>query len=480
MSGRILIVDDVATNRIVMKVKLAAARYDVVPACSGAEAIEVASRGGIDLVIMDMMMPGMTGAEACRRLRAAPDTATIPVILVTASEDMQARMDGLSAGADDFLAKPVDEVALLARVRSLLRSREEERDFHARGGEMLVFAAGPSTQPFGYDTNAGFSEAGGQAAYDARPTAVDGRVAIIAGPEARWPAAQRERLAPLFRGGISTMDRGRALALSDADVPDLFLIDADLGARNDGLRLMSELRSRSATRHAAFIILLSEGDSERAATALDLGAADVGYHPMQVDEMAMRIRTQLSRKRRADKMRSTLDTGLKLAVIDPLTGLHNRRYGLHHLSQVAIRCRMQGIRAGVVLLDIDHFKHVNDTHGHPAGDQVLARIAQILKDSLRSEDLVARLGGEEFLAILPDADLDQVRLVAERLRQTVEAAAIPLAGTAPVSVTVSIGVGMLNSGDSDGSDTLARVDRALYAAKHAGRNRVNVAGEAAL
>ncbi len=473
MTGRILIVDDVATNRIVMKVKLAAARYDVVPAATGEDALEIARAGGIDIIIMDMMMPGLTGAETCAQLRADPATATIPVILVTASDDTEARMEGLSAGADDFLTKPVDEIALLARVRSLLRTREEERDYEARGGALLEMTDDVDAVP-------GFAESARQASFEARgkPAPMEGRIALIAGADAGWLPVQRDRLRPLFRDEVAVISRDAALALDMSSVPDLFLIDADLGARNAGLRLMSELRSRHATRHAAFIVLLPAGDSERAATALDLGASDVSYHPFPVDEIAMRIRTQLARKKRADRMRDTLETGLRLAVIDPLTGLHNRRYGLHHLDRVAVRCRAQGIRAGVILMDIDHFKRVNDTHGHPAGDCVLARVAQVLADNLRTEDLVARIGGEEFLAVLPDADLDQVRTVAERLRTQVAALRIPTPCGQTLSVTLSLGIAMLEDREDAAPHALNVVDRALYAAKDAGRNRVALAEEA--
>lgn len=463
MTGRILIVDDVATNRIVMKVKLSAALYDVVPAASGVEALEIAASGGIDIVIMDMMMPGMTGAETCRKMRADPAMATIPVILVTACDDREARMEGLSAGADDFLTKPVDELALLARVRSLLRSRGEEQDFRARGGDMFEMARAAMT---------GMCETPG-AGFEVMPSErLTGRIALIGGSEARWPPVQRDRLRPLFREEVALMGRDAALAIEPDRAPDLFLLDADLALRNDGLRLMSELRSRPATRHAAFIVLLPKGDSERAATALDLGAADVSYHPFSAGEISMRIRTQLARKRRADRMRDTLDSGLKMAMFDTLTGLHNRPYALHHLEKVVTRCRAQGIRAGLVLMDIDHFKAVNDTHGHPVGDAVLARVAQCLQSSLRAEDVVARIGGEEFLAILPDTDVANVRLVAERLRAGIEDLAVPLPNGDRLSVTISIGAGMLEDCDRQGSDMMARIDRALYAAKNDGRNRV--------
>lgn len=464
MTGRILIVDDVATNRIVMKVKLSAARYDVVPAASGAEALEIAASGGVDIIIMDMMMPGLTGAETCRRLRANPATSTIPVILVTASEDMEARMDGLSAGADDFLSKPVDELALLARVRSLLRSRGEEQEFRARGGDMIEMAC--ATMP-------GMAE--GRVGFAAKPAAqAEGRIALIGGAEAKWLPVQRDRLRPLFREAVSIMNRDVALAVSAAAAPELFLLDADIASRNDGLRLMSELRSRPATRHSAFMVLLPKGDSERAATALDLGAADVSYHPFSADEIAMRVRTQLSRKRRADRMRSTLDSGLKMAMFDSLTGLHNRHYGLHQLELIATRCRAQGIRAGLIMMDIDHFKQVNDTHGHPVGDAVLARVAQTLQGSLRSEDIVARIGGEEFLAILPDTDLRNVRVVAERLRAAVEEMEVRLPNGNLLSVTLSLGAGLLAEDDAAGAAAIARIDRALYSAKDSGRNCIHV------
>ena len=470
MPGRILIVDDVATNRIVMKVKLAAARYDVVPAESGEQAIEIARAGGVDLVIMDMMMPGLTGAETCARLRADPLTAALPVILVTALDDAEARMAGLSAGADDFLSKPVDEIALLARVRSLLRTREEERDYEARAGGLLDLETAP----------AGFAETGqaaftGPAALSLRPAPTDGRIALIGGSEAAWLLRQREALRPLFRKEVAVIGRDEALAIQPNTAPDLFLIDADTGGRSQGLRLMSELRSRPATRHSAFIVILPGGDSERAATALDLGASDVSYKPFPPDEIAMRIRTQLARKRRSDRMRDTLDTGLRLAVIDPLTGLHNRRYGLHHLDQVVTRCRVQGIRAGLISMDIDHFKRINDRFGHPTGDRVLARVAQVLSQSLRSQDLVARIGGEEFLAILPDSGLEQVRAVAERLRRAIEAMRIPMGDGTELQVTLSLGAAMLSNCDDATSRALEAVDRALYAAKNGGRNRVSLA-----
>ena len=485
MPGRILIVDDVATNRIVMKVKLSAARYEVVAACDAREGIRVAAEGGIDLIVMDMMMPGMSGAEACRRLRGDPATASIPIILITAMDDPEARVEALDAGADDFLSKPIDEVALLARVRSLLRRRDEERSLEAHGFPLMeVSYDAPLDRPTALA--GGFAEAGGPSPFAGpgelgeRTSEATARIALLWDVGVSWPSNVDSTLRRQFPGRVKPLFREEALMLAPADAPDVMLIRADVEG-GDGLRLMSELRSRAATRHCAFVVALPEGDSERAATALDLGASDVVYLPFPPDELAIRLRTQVARKLRGDRMRATLERGLQLAVIDPLTGLHNRRYGLHHLDRVAARCRAQGVHAGVILIDIDHFKQVNDTHGHPVGDLVLARVAQRLKESLRGQDFVARIGGEEFLAVLPETGLSHVRAVAERLRRSIEDLRIPLKepvdGTGDLSVTLSLGIAMLEDREDSATHVLTRVDRALYSAKRSGRNVIVLADE---
>ena len=480
MPGRILVVDDVATNRIVMKVKLCASRYDVVCAASGAEALTIAQAGGIDAIIMDMVMPGASGAEICRALRADPATRGIPVVLITAVDDPATRVEGLEAGADDFLTRPVDEVALLARVRSLLRSREEERDFEARGGwlggEMDLGGAGAArTLPMA-DNVMPFprSKHGvGPTAQRAQPP-VPGRVALLDSDPAVADALST-LLSPAFLTRPAVLTADEALAQGAGEAADVFLIDADLGGRNEGMRLMSELRSRPPTRRAACVILMPPGESDRAANALDLGAADVVHRPLLSRELAVRLRTQLARKQRGDQMRDALEQGLRLAVVDPLTGLYNRRYGLHHLERVAARCRSQAKPAGVILMDLDHFKTVNDVHGHPVGDRVLTEVAQVMRANLRVEDLVCRIGGEEFLAVLPDATLEQVYAVAERLRGAIADLCLPLRNGFTLRVTTSLGITALEERDDAGPRALDRADRALYDAKRGGRDRIGVA-----
>lgn len=454
MTGRILVVDDVATNRIVMKVKLAAAFYAVLQADCGTAALAAARTEGPDLILLDVVMPDMSGLEVCRQLKADPATADIPVILITALADRASKMAGLEAGADDFLTKPVDEVTLLARVRSLLRAQETARELKQRS-----------------ETAPGFAEAAAGFAAREKP----GRIALVAsGPKGAilWKTALDDRLA----GNVSILPRDAALGSfgeDDADVPDVFVIAADLTHRNEGLRLLSDLRSRPATRHAASVMILPEGDSERAAIALDLGAHDILYDPLDAQELAIRIRAQLGRKRQADRLRASLRVELEMAVTDGLTGLHNRRYGLFELDRMLARSDR---KVAVMMLDIDHFKRVNDTHGHSAGDRVLTLVARRLRSQLRVGDLLARLGGEEFLVALPDCDRLTALDCAERLRAAISAQDFTVGGlSSPLAITISVGIALSAPGSAEtGQSLIDRADAALYGAKTLGRDQVTL------
>lgn len=456
MTGRILVVDDVATNRIVMKVKLAAACYNVDQAGSGAEALRLAVTGRPDLILLDVLMPDMSGLEVCRRLKADPETADIPVILVTALADRASKMAGLEAGADDFLTKPVDEVTLLARVRSLLRARDTVRELRERGESSVGL---------------GFAEA--MAGYECKEH--PGRIWLVA-PSSKGAVVWKTELDDRVRGDVRVVPREAALTeigVEESESVDVFVISADLAHRNEGLRLLSDLHSRPNTRHAATLMVLPEGDSERAAIALDLGASDILYEPVDTQELAIRIRAQLGRKRQADRLRASLRAGLELAARDSLTGLHNRRYALYQLERMIAR---PGRGVAVMMLDLDHFKAINDTHGHVAGDEVLRLVSRRLRAQLRSGDLVARIGGEEFLVALPDSDRAAALDCAERLRRAISETPFDIGGGGSVTVTLSVGLALSPGGSAENPAALIdRADRALYGSKADGRDQVTLA-----
>jgi two-component system cell cycle response regulator len=244
---------------------------------------------------------------------------------------------------------------------------------------------------------------------------------------------------------------------------------------------MSELRSRHATRYSAVCIALPREARDTAAMALDLGASDLIEEGSDPAEIAHRIRVQIDQKRRIDRLRASVATGLRMALTDPLTGLYNRRYALPHLARIAGHAQTTGRSFAVMLMDLDRFKSVNDTHGHAGGDAVLIEVAERFRTNLRAVDLVARIGGEEFLVALPDTSLAAARSTAERLRRVIEERPVRLPQGGSTHVTMSIGLAMCETGDGpDRIDSLiARADNALMAAKAEGRNQVTVALSAA-
>lgn len=459
MAGKILIVDDVATNRIVLKVKLSGARYETIQASSGTEALQLIAQGRPDLILLDVQLPDCSGIEICRTLKAGPATRGIPIVIITALADPQTRLDALRAGADDVLVKPFDELLLLARLRSLLRAKETDEELSLRESTCREL---------------GFAEA--QASFGA-----PARIGLVA-PDRETGLLWKTMLARFMSlDTFVVLNRDEALIeASSANGPDAFIIAADLSRPGEGLRLMSELRSRPSSRHAVICIVSGEHARETAAVALDLGASDllpeVLTDPATAEEATLRLKAQLMRKRTLDQQRENVTDGLRLAVTDPLTGLYNRRYAMPHLARIAERSRITERQFAVMVLDLDRFKSVNDTYGHAAGDAVLVEVARRLNFNLRQVDLIARIGGEEFLIAMPETTLDAARVVAERLCRVMEETPVPLPdGSGAVQVTVSIGLALGGGAEHDPVDALISLaDRALLGSKADGRNQVKV------
>jgi two-component system cell cycle response regulator len=221
------------------------------------------------------------------------------------------------------------------------------------------------------------------------------------------------------------------------------------------------------------MIVVEPGEGARLLRGLDMGVNDYIVRPVDANELLARVRTQIKRKRYTDYLRTRLEQTVEMAVLDPLTALHNRRYMSSHLKTLFEESAHRGRPLSVLVLDIDHFKSINDTHGHDAGDAVLREFGVRLKRNIRCIDLACRLGGEEFVVVMPDTDLDKAYLVGERLRQCIAAAPF-FAGErhGSLEVTASVGVASLEFPDDTPELILRRADQALYCAKRDGRNRV--------
>ncbi len=448
MSARILVVDDIEANVRLLEAKLTAEYYDVLTAHDGPTALAIAASEKPDIVLLDVMMPGMDGFQVCRRLKNDPETRHLPVVLVTALDGRGDRIAGLEAGADEFLTKPIDDVMLFARVRSLTRLKmviDELREREASGRRMGVIA--------------GASRLGG----------AGGRVLIVDDHERQAQRVAAE-LAIEHRPVIEG-DPEKALLTAKGPV-DLVIVNAT--ARSfDGLRLAAQLRSDEATRHLPILAVVDFDERPRLVKALEIGVNDILPKPIDPQELAARARTQIRRKRYTDYLRDNLDHSFELAVTDQLTGLHNRRYMAGQLEALARRAAHGGDAVAALLIDIDHFKKINDSYGHDVGDEVLREFAVRLASNVRAIDLPCRHGGEEFVVVMPDTRLEDAERIAERIRLHVAGSPFRvMGGTELLSVTISIGVAATLGPDDKPEALLKRADEAVYEAKATGRNRV--------
>ncbi|WP_420432083.1 PleD family two-component system response regulator [Hyphobacterium sp.] len=454
MSARVLVVDDQEPNVRLLEAKLKAEYFEVVTAFSGQAAIEKAISEQPDVILLDVMMPGMDGFETCRRLKADRRTRHIPVINVTALDQPEDRVRGLEAGADDFLTKPVDNLPLFARIRSLLRLKELLDELRLR------------------EENA--EERGLSVATDDPELLDSARVLIIAGEE-RVIRHISAKLPDTIK--VDSEIAPELAVRRTTDGYDLVLVDLTTRAY-DALRTCARIRSNSETRTLPIIAIVDPDEVARSVRALDLGVNDIVNRPIDRGELNARLRTQLRRKRYADTLRERLEDSLEMAVTDPLTELSNRRYISSRLQQAALMVSGGEMQASVMIADLDHFKRVNDTYGHEAGDAVLVEFAERLRNQLRAIDLAGRFGGEEFVVLMPEADLDDARIGAERLRAAIYDTPFRLPEDGgELDVTVSIGVAQILPGE-DVEAVMRRADIALYRAKAAGRNKVVVEDKA--
>lgn len=455
MPGKLLIVDSIATNRIVLKVRLSNVFYEVQQAESAADALRKLAREPADLVLINGQLEDCDAVTFCKTLRDNKATAFLPIIMISSEDDRASRLRALKAGANDILVRPMDDIVLLARIRSLMRTREtaEENQLRERTSEALGFA----------ESTAAFT-----------PPSRIHLATHDSATSVRWAAV----LKPMLPYTLSPKVHGETLKdITHAPVPDVFVIAVDQRKPETGLRLVAEIRARATTRHAGILVVLDDGRRETLVDAMDLGAHDVMVHGFDADEMALRVSTLVNQKKLSDKLRANVSSGLQAAVTDPLTGLFNRRYALPHLNRLTEQAVRKQRQVAIMLADLDHFKSVNDRFGHAVGDVVLAETARRMRENLRAVDLVARIGGEEFLIVMPETPLQRAQETASRLCGLMRARPITISGqNLKVPITMSLGIAMAGRDFPDGTveDILRRADKALYEAKALGRDQVCV------
>ncbi|MEL6582868.1 MAG: diguanylate cyclase [Pseudomonadota bacterium] len=399
------------------------------------------------------------GAEHCRVLQAKWSATPIPIIATTSLPDLPATV-ALHAGAEELYNLRAPPMPLIARLRALGRVTGALDELRLRGVEL------PDRRLNLADKSAGVLR-------------MARRVLVFHPQEQKarqWADALGvgPGLLPVL------MPQGSEMPSFSRSVgpPDAIIVHAKAGERQDGLRLIAAARADARLRSAAVLSVCLRGDDGFAVAAFDQGANDVLYENVAAQELELRLRIQLRRKTYADRLRAHLRDGLTLSVLDPLTGLHNRRYLREHVDEVVSNSRMAGKYFAIVVFDIDRFKRINDVYGHASGDDVLREFAARLRENVRGADLVARLGGEEFCLAMPDTDMSTALETAERVRSAIALPSFKMRDGKMENVTVSAGVAVALTGEADPETLISDADRALYVSKNTGRNRVTLAGAA--
>ena len=457
MTARVLVVDDIEPNVKLLEAKLRAEYFEVITATSGQQAIDLANEHQPDVILLDVMMPGLDGFQTCEILKASDRTWHIPVVMVTALDQHADRIAGLQAGADDFLTKPVQDIALFARVKSLARFKhmtDELRQRHEAGAEMGVLERVDLT------------------AFDQEPTTY-----LFFSDDADWPVVEDARkLMPQNVTIHYESDGRRALERIRNGEPDVVFIDLAIESY-DPLRLCSSIRAFDASRLAPILAVAQPGQTRLLIRALELGVSDYLLAPASPEELVARSLTQIRWMRYIKQLRQSFDQTMELAITDQLTGLYNRRFLGNQGTRLIDEAHPDDSPLSALMIDIDHFKSVNDTYGHDVGDVVLREVASRLTHSVRGSDLACRTGGEEFAVVMPRTPSAASNDIAGRILRAISSEPVSIGNGKSLDITVSIGAADFGDGDTLAS-ILKRADEALYASKRNGRNQITNAAAA--
>jgi len=438
MSGKILIIDPNAHRRSALCQAIQNSLY----ACTSCADIKQAEFGGVDGVLLSTDTP-----DNVAMVRQRIEDANCPILTLT---QVNARHDGaeyFQAGAADVVESHCDLREILSRLRSAMRRATAAREVALRSG---------TTRALGFaEANSGF--AARQKIHVLQMTGIT--------PS---PVTMSEfSIQHIVFDDLGTLSEKQALKC--------LIIDVDRTAPRRVIPLLLDLRAHPATRYASLILRADADIVECIRDALDCGGDDIVSTQISNAELYHRIRMHQDHLRTNAVLRESSIMGLNAAVTDPLTGLFNRRYAQTHINLLLDEAHSNGGSVTALMVDIDHFKSINDAHGHFVGDQVICSVAHTLKSAIRASDLVARFGGEEFVVILPNISPKDANSLAQRLRRKVSEITIDAAS---IMITISIGISRFDTAElfesalENYDQLLKEADQALYHAKRAGRNCV--------
>ena len=443
---RVLIVDDEPMNIKLLEAMLPSSQYEVSRAHEASKGLEQALQTLPDLILLDVMMPGMNGYEVTRKLKSDPTTKEVPVILVTALAEEDDKIKGMQAGADDFINKPVQKVELLARVRSLIQLKELREQYHARR-----------------QTLGRFMESSGRPMEEAETSPQQAVLVVEDDPQDSKLIRHSLQNLPTL---IELVGSGEeALARVEHQDIDLILLDILLPGR-DGFEVCRHLKENGPTKNIQILMVTCLSDLENKIKGLSSGADDFLVKPFKAYELQSRVRALLQKKSYLDRLDRRHEWAFLEAVTDPLTGLYNRMFLTHFLGLEIKRSLRQKYPVSLLLVAVNGFRTGKEPDGRPIKERIEKDFARFLKAHFREVDLLGRYREDTFFALLPYTDESGAMKGADRIREGLKNHSFlqEIPGS-PSSLTVSVGIAQYSSKDMGVEEWTRKAEEALCRAQ---------------
>ena len=452
---RILIVDDDPKNVKLIAGYLHHEDYELLTAYSGEEALERARKDRPDLILLDIMMPGKDGFTVTRELKDDPETSSIPIIMVTALSSTKDKVKGLEAGAEEFLSKPVNREEIRTRIASVLKLKQYQSQLDIRK-----------------KTESSLRIEKVQVQSEIRRKGLP-KVLIVDDD----PNEQKLLLNYLKDENFDILSENNgkdALKTALREEVDLIILDILL-PKMDGFMVCRRIKQSKETKDIQVVLITCLDDMESRIKGVELGADDFLVKPLESRELVARSRILIKKKEYIDQLHEHCERAISSAILDGLTGLYNNAYFKQFLEFEIKRCEREKHPLSLLMMDIDEFKTINDTVGHYRGDEVLRKVGETIKSSIREIDLAARYGGDEFAIVFPYTHIDVALLAAERIQEKLNSDKITVEGIEnPLTISTSIGLSTYPGSAESVVEMINVADAMLYRAKKNGKNRIEV------